>query len=241
MNIINRRHAGPLHCLSDRLGPALGEVGCERFTRVELCHLFTTRSPSGGLCHAMAPSSTLGLNRSNSVTVKECSRVWLSAGGNQTGSSPPPVPPGSGCAHSQHIWRFRGLHWAPELLPCDFSGPGMVLIANAERVGPAKHSPTHAPAIALGEHARVTRCKPREWHQRQERPALVAPHSSNACAHNLRRGLRLRHCSRAARRRRKISVHQQGSSNVRAHIVRSRGRWQCTATYRLWRLVCPRQ
>ena len=31
----------------------------------------------------MAPSSTLGLNRSNSVTVKECSRVWLSAGGNQ--------------------------------------------------------------------------------------------------------------------------------------------------------------
>ena len=69
--------------LSDRLGPALGEVGCERFTRVELCHMFTTRSPSGGLCHAMAPSSTLGLNRSNSVTVKECSRVWLSAGGNQ--------------------------------------------------------------------------------------------------------------------------------------------------------------
>jgi len=28
-------------------------------------------------------------------------------------------------------------------------------------------------------------------------------------------------------------VHQQGSSNASAHIVRSRGRWQCTATYRL--------
>ena len=65
----------------------------------------------------------------------------------------------------------------------------------------------------------MTRCRPREWHKRQERPALVAPHSSNVCARNLRLGLRLRHCSRAARRRRSISR----AHPMRAHIVRSRG------------------
>ena len=83
----------------------------------------------------------------------------------------------------------------------------------------------------------MTRCRPREWHKRQERPALVAPHSSNVCARNLRLGLRLRHCSRAARRRRSISR----ASNASAHCAYAAGRWQSMAAHRLWRLVCHRQ
>ena len=65
----------------------------------------------------------------------------------------------------------------------------------------------------------MTRCRPREWHKRQERPALVAPHSSNVCARNLRLGLRLRHCSRAARRLRSIS---RASNATRTLCVRRR-------------------
>ena len=68
----------------------------------------------------------------------------------------------------------------------------------------------------------MTRCRPREWHKRQERPALVAPHSSNVCARNLRLGLRLRHCSRAARRRRSISR----ASKASAHCAYAAGTWQ---------------
>ena len=68
----------------------------------------------------------------------------------------------------------------------------------------------------------MTRCRPREWHKRQERPALVAPHSSNVCAPNLRLGLRLRHCSRAARRRRSISR----ASKASAHCAYAAGRWE---------------
>ena len=67
--------------------------------------------------------------------------------------------------------------------------------------------------------ARVTRCKPREWHQRQERRALAAPRSCTECARSVCHGHRLRHCSRAARRRRSISR----AHPMRAHIVRSRG------------------
>ena len=91
--------------------------------------------------------------------------------------------------------------------------------------------------MAPGEHERVTRCRPREWHKRQERPALVAPHSSNVCARNLRLGLRLRHCSRAARRRRSISR----ASKASAHCAYAAGTWQSMAAHRLWWLVCPRQ
>ena len=69
------------------------------------------------------------------------------------------------------------------------------------------------------EHARVMRCKPREWHQRQERRALAAPRSCTECARSVCHGHRLRHCSRAARRRRSISR----AHPMRAHIVRSRG------------------
>ena len=83
----------------------------------------------------------------------------------------------------------------------------------------------------------MTRCRPREWHKRQERPALVAPHSSNVCAPNLRLGLRLRHCSRAARRRRSISR----ASKASAHCAYAAGTWQSMAAHRLWRLVCHRQ
>ena len=83
----------------------------------------------------------------------------------------------------------------------------------------------------------MTRCRPREWHKRQERPALVAPHSSNVCARNLRLGLRLWHCSRAARRRRSISR----ASKASAHCAYAAGTWQSMAAHRLWRLVCHRQ
>ena len=83
----------------------------------------------------------------------------------------------------------------------------------------------------------MTRCRPREWHKRQERPALVAPHSSNVCARNLRLGLRLRHCSRAARRRRSISR----ASKASAHCAYAAGTWQSMAAHRLWWLVCHRQ
>ena len=114
----------------------------------------------------------------------------------------------------------------------------MIQIVNGSE--PAKttgYIPTHAPAIAPGEHERVTRCRPREWHKRQERPALVAPHSSNVCARNLRFGLRLRHCSRAARRRRSISR----ASKASAHCAYAAATWQSMAAHRLWRLVCHRQ
>ena len=65
----------------------------------------------------------------------------------------------------------------------------------------------------------------------------VAPHSSNVCARNLRLGLRLRHCSRAARRRRSISR----ASKASAHCAYAAGTWQSMAAHRLWRLVCHRQ
>ena len=65
----------------------------------------------------------------------------------------------------------------------------------------------------------MTRYKPREWHQRQERRALAAPRSCTECARSVCHGRRLRHCSRAARRRRSISR----AHPMRAHIVRSRG------------------
>ena len=65
----------------------------------------------------------------------------------------------------------------------------------------------------------MTRCKPREWYQRQERRALAAPRSCTECARSVCYGRRLQHCSRAARRRRSISR----AHPMRAHIVRSRG------------------
>ena len=66
----------------------------------------------------------------------------------------------------------------------------------------------------------MTRYKPREWHQRQERrAALAAPRSCTECARSVCHGHCLRHCSRAARRRRSISR----AHPMRAHIVRSRG------------------
>ena len=129
-------------------------------------------------------------------------------------------------------------YWAPEPLPvCDSCGPDMVLIVTGQNRQKTGYIPTHAPAIAPGEHERVTRCRPREWHKRQERPALVAPHSSNACARNLRLSLRLRHCSRAARRRRSISR----ASKASAHCAYAAGTWQSMAAHRLWWLVCHRQ
>ena len=83
----------------------------------------------------------------------------------------------------------------------------------------------------------MTRYKPREWHQRQERRALAAPRSCTKCARSVCHGRRLRHCSRAARRRRSISR----AHPMRAHMCVAAGRWQCTAAHRLWRLECPRQ
>ena len=112
------------------------------------------------------------------------------------------------------------------------------LIVNGVRTGQKQATAPHTrAAIAPGEHERVTRCRPREWHKRQERPALVAPHSSNVCAPNLRLGLRLRHCSRAARRRRSISR----ASKASAHCAYAAATWQSMAAHRLWRLVCHRQ
>ena len=72
-----------------------------------------------------------------------------------------------------------------------------------------------SPFFKLGAHT----AKPREWHQRQERRALAAPRSCTECARSVCHGHRLRHCSRAARRRRSISR----AHPMRAHIVRSRG------------------
>ena len=83
----------------------------------------------------------------------------------------------------------------------------------------------------------MTRCKPREWHQRQERRALAAPRSCTKCARSVCHGHCLRHCSRAARRCRSISR----AHPMRAHMCVAAGRWQCTAAHRLWRLECPRQ
>ena len=85
--------------------------------------------------------------------------------------------------------------------------------------------------------ARVTRCKPREWHQRQERRALAAPRSCTECARSVCHGHRLRHCSRAARRRRSISR----ASKASAHCAYAAGTWQSMAAHRLWWLVCHRQ
>ena len=83
----------------------------------------------------------------------------------------------------------------------------------------------------------MTRYKPREWHQRQERRALAAPRSCTKCARSVCHGHCLRHCSRAARRCRSISR----AHPMRAHMCVAAGRWQCTAAHRLWRLECPRQ
>ena len=83
----------------------------------------------------------------------------------------------------------------------------------------------------------MTRCKPREWHQRQERRALAAPRSCTECARSVCHGHRLRHCSRAARRRRSISR----ASKASAHCAYAAGTWQSMAAHRLWRLVCHRQ
>ena len=83
----------------------------------------------------------------------------------------------------------------------------------------------------------MTRCKPREWHQRQERRALAAPRSCTKCARSVCHGHCLRHCSRAARRRRSISR----ASKASAHCAYAAGTWQSMAAHRLWRLVCHRQ
>ena len=83
----------------------------------------------------------------------------------------------------------------------------------------------------------MTRYKPREWHQRQERRALAAPRSCTKCARSVCHGRRLRHCSRAARRRRSISR----ASKASAHCAYAAGTWQSMAAHRLWRLVCHRQ
>ena len=105
--------------------------------------------------------------------------------------------------------------------PCAiFCGPDMILIVNGSE--PAKHRlqpHTRARHSSWRACAQVTRCKPREWHQRQERRALAAPRSCTKCARSVCHGRRLRQCSRAARRRRSISR----AHPMRAHIVRSRG------------------
>ena len=82
-------------------------------------------------------------------------------------------------------------------------------------------SPPHAPAIAPGEHERVTRCKgaSRESGIRGRNDLLSCSSSSNACARNLRRGLRLRHCSL---RSSATQVHQQGIQCERTLCVRRR-------------------
>ena len=112
-------------------------------------------------------------------------------------------------------------YWAPEPLPvCDSCGPGMVLIVNGSE--PAKH---RLQPHTRARHSSWRACASdalqaaREWHQRQERRALAAPRSCTECARSVCHGHRLRHCSRAARRRRSISR----AHPMRAHIVRSRG------------------
>ena len=126
--------------------------------------------------------------------------------------------------------------------PCAILWPRHGLDSERVETGqtPGSYSPTHAPAMALGEHARVTRCKQREWHQRQERPALVlltAPTrviaiyaAASACG-----------IVALLRRARPTQVHQHISraSNASAHCAYAAGRWQSTAAHQLWRLVCP--
>ena len=111
-------------------------------------------------------------------------------------------------------------YWVPEPLPvCDSCGPGMVLIVNGSE--PAKHR--------LQPHTRARHSSWRACASDALQAARVASEAGttcsrcssqlHACARNLRRGLRLRHCSRAARRRRSISR----AHPMRAHMVRSRG------------------
>ena len=109
-------------------------------------------------------------------------------------------------------------YWAPEPLPvCDSCGPGMVLIVNGSE--PAKHR--------LQPHTRARHSSWRACASDALQAARVAseagttcsraPHSSNACARNLRRGLRLRHCSL---RSSATQVHQQGIQCERTLCVR---------------------
>ena len=78
----------------------------------------------------------------------------------------------------------------------------------------ARHGSWRACASDALQAARVG-----EWHQRGEAGTNCsrAPHSSNACARNLRRGLRLRHCSL---RSSAMQVHQQGIQCERTLCVR---------------------
>ena len=111
-------------------------------------------------------------------------------------------------------------YWASEPLPMrDSCSPGMVLIVNGSE--PAKHR--------LHPHSRARHGSWRACASDALQAARVAseagttcsraPHSSNACARNLRRGLRLRHCSHAASKA--TQVHQQRAHPMRAHIVRT--------------------
>ena len=104
--------------------------------------------------------------------------------------------------------------------PCAiFCGPDMILIVNGSepakhRLQPhtrARHSSWRACASDALQAARVaseagTTC------------SFAAPRSCTECARSVCYGRRLRHCSRAARRRRSISR----AHPMRAHIVRSR-------------------
>ena len=111
-------------------------------------------------------------------------------------------------------------YWAPEPLPvCDSCGPDMVLIVTGSepaknRLHPhtrARHGSWRACASDALQAARVA--------SEAGTTCSRAPHSSNACARNLRRGLRLRHCSL---RSSATQVHQQGIQCERTLCVRRR-------------------
>ena len=112
-------------------------------------------------------------------------------------------------------------YWVPELLPvCDSCGPGMVLIVNGSE--PAKHR--------LQPHTRARHSSWRACASDALQAARVASEAGTTCScctsqlHRvcsqcMLRPPLVRHCSRAARRRRSISR----AHPMRAHIVRSRG------------------
>ena len=132
-------------------------------------------------------------------------------------------------------------YWAPKPLPvCEFLWPGHDTDSRRVRTGQTQ---------ATAPHTRPPYCS--SWRACASDALQAARVASEAgttcscctsrscteCARSVCHGHRLRHCSRAARRRRSISR----ASKASAHCAYAAGTWQSMAAHRLWRLVCHRQ
>ena len=110
-------------------------------------------------------------------------------------------------------------YWAPEPLPvCDFLWPGhdtdsrRVRTGQTQATAPHKRPPYSSWRACASDALQAARVA-----SEAGTTCSRAPHSSNACARNLRRGLRLRHCSL---RSSAMQVHQQGIQCERTLCVR---------------------